>query len=406
MINLLKWLQFLTIVFTPLYIVRGVVIIPTTLLELLILLTVLIWFIIFAKEGFPFKKIRTKLDIYIFFFLVSALVAAFMNPDIISGLGIFRAYFLEPIIFFYTLIFTIRRLDNRFIIYALVLSGVWLMGLSLLQKITGSFTLAPHEIALGRVSAVYNSANALALYLGPISILSLIFVFSKKFKVKLLGIVLFILFFLTIVWTKSRGGLIAEILSILTFIYILISQKKKIFSKYWLIIPIILITCSTLFFYQVYSTYNQTALNYKETMEDSDTLRIRYFLWTGSLNLIKENPVFGAGLEGFKTLYDQEYKLHESFEAFQYPHNIFLTFWAELGIFGLISFLFLFLTLLRVLMLSVNKTKYSYILASLTAVFIYWLIHGLVDVPYFKNDLSLEFWAFTALAVYYAKEYI
>jgi hypothetical protein len=26
------------------------------------------------------------------------------------------------------------------------------------------------------------------------------------------------------------------------------------------------------------------------------------------------------------------------------------------------------------------------------------LAHGLVDVPFFKNDLSLQFWAFLALA--------
>ena len=26
------------------------------------------------------------------------------------------------------------------------------------------------------------------------------------------------------------------------------------------------------------------------------------------------------------------------------------------------------------------------------------IVHGLVDVPYFKNDLALEFWTFLGLA--------
>jgi len=35
----------------------------------------------------------------------------------------------------------------------------------------------------------------------------------------------------------------------------------------------------------------------------------------------------------------------------------------------------------------------------LTLVWLTWFVHGLVDVPYFKNDLSLLFFIFLALTV-------
>lgn len=399
--NLLKWLQFITILLSPLYIIRGSIVYPTTILEILILTTFLVWIVVFFKDGLKWNLLKTKFNYLILFFLITALVAAFRNPELASGLGIFRAYFLEPILFFYTLTFTVKKTGGKFIIYALILSGIWLAVLSILQKVTGSFTLAPYEIALGRVSAVYNSANALALFLGPISILSLVLIFSKSQKVKILGGLLFIIFFLVIIWTKSRGGLTAEVLAIVTFFYILFSQKRNVFSKTWFLVPIAIVIASSIFFQQVFVYYNQTPLSYRTTLEDSDTLKIRYFLWQGSINLIKDHPIFGAGLEGFKPLYQNNYKLHPTFEAFQYPHNIFLTFWAEMGIFGLIAFILLLASIFNLLILKISKTKDPVILASLTAVFIYWLIHGLVDVPYFKNDLSLEFWVFVVLV----KEY-
>jgi hypothetical protein len=41
---------------------------------------------------------------------------------------------------------------------------------------------------------------------------------------------------------------------------------------------------------------------------------------------------------------------------------------------------------------------------SLFAIIIYTFVHGAVDVPYFKNDLSGEFWVFLAIASFFSKE--
>ena len=52
-------------------------------------------------------------------------------------------------------------------------------------------------------------------------------------------------------------------------------------------------------------------------------------------NLLMHRPWTGAGLASFPQVYEQ-YKLDKHTELLLYAHNIFLDFWAQLGILGLI----------------------------------------------------------------------
>ncbi|MCA9389730.1 MAG: hypothetical protein KC585_03955, partial [Candidatus Magasanikbacteria bacterium] len=68
----------------------------------------------------------------------------------------------------------------------------------------------------------------------------------------------------------------------------------------------------------------------------------------------------------------------------QYPHNIILNFWVETGLAGLLAFFWIVFAWLK---------KKEAMLLPLVAL----LIHGLVDVPYFKNDLAIVFFLVLAL---------
>ena len=39
-----------------------------------------------------------------------------------------------------------------------------------------------------------------------------------------------------------------------------------------------------------------------------------------------------------------------------------------------------------------------------SAMLMFWVVQGMVDVPYFKNDLALTFWVTIALGVYLSNE--
>jgi O-antigen ligase len=128
----------------------------------------------------------------------------------------------------------------------------------------------------------------------------------------------------------------------------------------------------------------------QEGYKGQDTLQIRFYLWEGTLGLLRDHPFFGVGLNSFKEVYFGNYALPQYREPLQYPHNLILTLLVELGILGLSAFAFLSWRIVVIL------GKIGPWGRSLAAVFLYLFIHGLVDVPYFKNDLSLQFFLFVA----------
>jgi O-antigen ligase len=83
-------------------------------------------------------------------------------------------------------------------------------------------------------------------------------------------------------------------------------------------------------------------------------------------------------------------------EIYMYPHNIFLNFWSELGLLGALLFSWIIAKFLWQSSTLYLKEK-NFLALGLCGAMLVILIHGLVDVPYFKNDLSVLFWILIAL---------
>ena len=108
------------------------------------------------------------------------------------------------------------------------------------------------------------------------------------------------------------------------------------------------------------------------------------------------NPAFGAGLNAYPQAL-APYHNSTQYEIFQYPHNIVLNIWTELGLLGLIAFgLLAWLTWRSVTPTTKNSQQKTLLLAAFAAL-LTMTIHGLVDVPYFKNDLSVMVWILFAV---------
>lgn len=406
MILLAQFLLFLTIVFSPLYIVRGFVIIPDiqfylpyTFLEILILLSVFITAIAFLKGKHHFRELQTSLDIFIGLFLLAAMLAVAASYDLIGGLGIFKAYIVEPILFYYSLVFIVKQKGYGFIVAGLIGAGIWLSILGVIQKFFGIFIFAPIEHSQNRITAVFNSANSLALFLGPLAILTFSRFFSLPYKnkSKYLYLGLFGLFLFVLYYTRSRGGILSLIGAMSVFTFAVLTIKSTLVRKFWLVVPLIVGGCLIAFFVYLYQNYDFFQIDYNRPYTAGDTLQIRYFIWAGTINMLKENFIFGAGLNGFKTLYSNQYRPVQYQEQFQYPHNILLTVWSEMGLFGLFAFLLLVVNLFGILIRTMIKNQSPVLGGALIAMLAYLMLHGMVDVPYFKNDLSLEFWTIAAL---------
>ena len=129
----------------------------------------------------------------------------------------------------------------------------------------------------------------------------------------------------------------------------------------------------------------------------SNTTLIRFYIWEGTLQMLFDRPFFGAGLNGFPQVY-WSYHVREYWEMVQYPHNIFLTIWSELGVLGLLAFGWLIFNFLRKIQGLKGKNVAALRLGIMGAL-VYMFFHGLVDVPYFKNDLAVQFWLLLSLLV-------
>jgi O-antigen ligase len=126
----------------------------------------------------------------------------------------------------------------------------------------------------------------------------------------------------------------------------------------------------------------------------------RIELWTDTLRLLRARPLLGAGLSGFADRITPYYTHFHTAANFIDPHNIVLNFWVETGLLGLLAFAWILgaavvSTARGWVTLPAGWRPYQLgVLLAMAAV----VVHGLVDVPYFKNDLSLEFWALLAVA--------
>jgi O-antigen ligase len=131
-----------------------------------------------------------------------------------------------------------------------------------------------------------------------------------------------------------------------------------------------------------------------------NTFEGRLQIWSDTLHMLRDHPIFGAGLRAY-TQVMRPYVTTDRIPEL-YPHNVFLAMWSELTILGLIAFVLLLGTLLwrgwRGFTAATNGLARPLLWGTATA-FIAITVHGMFDTPYFKNDLAVEFWIVAALQV-------
>ena len=128
----------------------------------------------------------------------------------------------------------------------------------------------------------------------------------------------------------------------------------------------------------------------KFTASDRSSSLVRSQIWRTSVEMIKEHPLVGIGPNAYEPVYRATIpKLY--YPPLEWlvsqPHQLYLALWLETGLLGLLSFLFLMVVWIKRLWPSVRAGNGLVIsaLASMLAI----LVHGFVDTPYFKNDLSV-----------------
>ncbi len=395
----LAWINFryalcFFILLLPAYIIRFYLgPLPSTLLEISFGSLALVWLIKYARKDWceikNFFQQHKVLFVLIFIFLFSTLIAAFANPIPLKALGIWRAYFFEPIIVFFILAGRSKEAPPKDLIKFLAWSTVSISLLAIIQKITGNFyppSLWNDEL-FGRPTSFFTTPNAIGLYLVPILLLLIPSVIRILQKKRESGDSLILLIFLTglfaTILSFSQGAWAAIAVGFIIFIF-LFGKRRLAVSTF-----IVLVLCLLL------------APNIRQAFLFQDQAgQNRVTLWKYSTQYLTKTPtnfVLGSGLRRFFTEVQKPYYNVKEMERLIYPHNLFLNFWLETGLLGMLSFIGILLYLFYI---GLKIFKKDHLLgAAIAASLIAFVIHGLVDVPYFKNDLAVIFWLIAATII-------
>lgn len=414
----LSWQQprygvYLITAMLPAYLIRPRIGgLPAAILELAILVLFAVWLLKDKKwkrinvrpwkqtvrvHNEILKQFRTPLALL----LLAGFFAMVASPHPLAAFGIFKAYLIEPVLFLIVFSYEIKTMRQRYaIVYCLGCTTMVLGLLAIWQYLTGLGI--PNEFwanaTTRRVTTIFGYPNANSLFVGPIITLYIGLLVQKKNRIALLySIPVIALGLFTIVATKSTGALVAVGAAVLLLLFRY--RLTRTISVALAIIAVATMLHMAILNGSIPGLSHRVTSNYLDL--SSGSLEIRINQWRETLRLLKDHPFMGAGLAGYQTAL-QPYHTYKFLEIYLYPHNIFLNFWVELGILGLIALLWLTVALVRTIAIALRYSESQEVKNWAYALLLTWVvmyIHGLVDVPYFKNDLSVLFMIMVGLTM-------
>jgi O-antigen ligase len=366
----------------PAYLVRFLVFgIPTNILEILIILTIIAYLVEYKRPPSEFYRNHKAIVWAAAAIFIGLVTSMLVNHNYTSSLGIIKGWFILPLAFAWVAFMEAKSRKNVENVYKWLYSSTfWVAIVGLAYYSAGQLTFD------GRLQAFFNSPNYLAMYLAP----GIVIAFSQAQS--------------TIRETKSRNFLylLAASLAIilisfyLTYSYAawaavvasllmtaIIKNKEKIdFKK-------ISIAAAVIIFIFLSQWNSQKFMDFR-TLGERSSLESRIMIWSAAEKIISDNPFWGIGPGNFQDKYLEYQKYFPPYLewAVPHPHNLYLAFWLYGGTLSLAGFLALLFFWFRE---AIKKEKNS-LWAISFAIILYFLLHGLVDTTYFKNDLAVIFW--------------
>ena len=265
-------------------------------------------------------------------------------------------------------------------------------------------------------------------------------------------LIIFILSIAVIFYARSEGAIIGAIIGLILIPVFTLRKKSKLLisvSRSGVLVILIFVIFSSVFFLKVIPEHKYINSDYNIVNYATDKLLLKDFSgevrkqqWRETFQMMKHDWrwLFGTGLSRYQVSvktdhqegiffnkerdpdfrrkivwFDEKYKAEhwQPVEIYMYPHNIILNFWTELGLAGVLLFVWIigkyfyigFKQYKANLQISntrdANASNFNnanrFIILGLIGAMLVIIIHGIVDVPYFKNDLSVMFWVLIAV---------
>jgi O-antigen ligase len=309
-----------------------------------------------------------------------------------------RVMILEPALFY--LIFRTIPIDSRTVIRlvdALLLAGFIVAAIGLFQFIQGDSVITA-EAGAQRLASVYGSPNNVGLFLGrciPFAFASLIAPLDRRRRIWsliLLGVMGF-----AVLLSQSVGAIFIGVPASIVVVLILTLGRR---ARYILLVLGLLAIAAFLFSLQ--SERFARVLTF-----DSGTNFYRIRVWESAINIIRDHPFTGLGLDQFLYAFRGHYIMPDAWQEpnLSHPHNIILDFWVSLGLLGILTLVVLQFSFWKnaVHSLPITRDKFPLLYALNIGVIgsmVNLITHGLVDNSLYVQDLCYVFALLLALAFF------
>ncbi len=323
-----------------------------------------------------------------------------------DSLHAFFSKFMEGILLYFIMIETIKQKKHVSIIIGLFLFIAVVVSFDgIIQYFfTGIDIFRQRPIIREGITASFNHPNKFGAYLlFPLFIT--LGILRDKLKAKKINLKLFGLFcmsgllFFIFIFTKSKG---AGLGFIVTILFLIFSINRKVF----LITAVTGVIISALAFSITSSHFLKTLRLEREMIRTASVYRID--IWKETLDIIKNRPVLGYGINTYMGVlqkyrrdrgYPDAYPTYARTKHPTYAHNCYLQIVTEMGIVGLIAFLWIIVRFFRS---SVNK-RAGYVSLGIAAGLFAFLVHSFFDTNLYSLQLNILFWFMLGLAVAKAK---
>jgi len=354
----------------------------------------LVWLLI-KKQLSPFltavKNGDKKILVFSALFFLSGLISLFVKGVDREKLGQFIVLFLQPISIFFIIGYIFKQNPKA--------KSMLLTTCYLLLAAAGFYAILQYFTLLGlpaawwgnsvepkRALSFFEHPNYYALWCAPLLALLLpdLGLKIKDFRKNWIAISAWTLGAIGLLFSFSRAGWLGlGIAGIVYLIFAADKKIKKIAAGAAIVIAIVIISVPNLYWRFALPFHGE-----KSTVS-------RASIWTTGWKGIQESPITGLGLTGFSRNWQRLNTDPGLTETHNFPHNIFLDFWVETGILGLISFI----GLAWIFIYSGIKNRRDIFKLSVALFLIALISQGQIDNPYFKNDLAMVFWMVLALAI-------
>lgn len=384
----------------------------TTFIQVLLIIAASLYLL---TEG-KYKLVKSGLNYPVIAFIIASGISLLSSIDIyISVYSLFSITLFAGLYFLVPNIVRERRQIRKIMFSLIFVSG--LISIYGIGQYFGIDLLNLKVMGSGYISGPFENRNVLASFLVFIMPVSVGFLFEKiSKKLKLMVGLVAIITLIALIYTRTRGAWVGFIGAMAFFAGAKLMAGrgmkkilKSLFSKKSLITISLMVICLGLLIrydYRKPTSFTRKFLSIAD-LKDPAT-RHRFVMWHTGIDIIKEHPLLGTGIDTFKKIYPKyqsKYLRTEKYGMFEglsrFIHNDYLEITANTGILGLGAFLWLIVTLywtgLKRLK-QIDQSKYSpnlliIILSSLTAV----LIHSFFHYSFYLPTTGMLFWLWLGL---------